>query len=105
MGSGPSLISHQFSGYFPIIILITIYIPCQRAGGNRYGYFTDARYLRQDVLSMAETVDQFQVDIEGGKPDAKETYEDFKKHTEEHIAQLKQVRSLVIRNPYHLSEI
>jgi hypothetical protein len=48
---------------------------------------------------MAKTVDQFQADIESGKPDAKQTYEAFKARTKEHVAQLKEVRSLVIPQP------
>jgi hypothetical protein len=48
---------------------------------------------------MAKTVDQYQADIESGKPDAKQIYEDFEKHTKEHVAQLKLVCSLVIPQP------
>jgi hypothetical protein len=79
----------------------------QRAGGNRYSEdpsYTPVRYLRQDVLSMAKTIKQFQVDVESGKPDAKQAFEVFQVRTEECIAQLKQVRSLVIHNPCYLSE-
>jgi hypothetical protein len=53
---------------------------------------------------MAKTIKQFQVDNKSGKPDAKQAYEAFQVRTKEHIAQLKQVHSLVIHNPCHLSE-
>jgi hypothetical protein len=53
---------------------------------------------------MAKTIEQFKADIKNGKPDAKQTYEAFQARTKEHITQLKEVRSLVSHNPYHLSE-
>jgi hypothetical protein len=48
---------------------------------------------------MAKTVEQYQADIESGKLDAKEIYEDFEKHTKKHVAQLELVCSLVIPQP------
>jgi hypothetical protein len=84
-----------------------IYLPCQRADGNRYWVLDDhatpfMRYLRQDVLSMAETIKQFQENIERGQPGADEAYEDFKRLTKESITRRKSVCSYFHSSEWHL---
>jgi hypothetical protein len=69
------------------------HLPCfVQAEGDRYPAYKAANrlehYLRQDVLSMAKTIEQFQADIRTGKPDAEQAYENFKIHTKQHVAQL-----------------
>ena len=80
----------RLSGYF-FIIDDNVLPMLPTTDGNRYwddlGYVY-ARYLQEDVFLMANTIERFQADIERGIPGADQSYEDFKRRTKEHAAQL-----------------
>ena len=62
------------------------------------------RYLRRDLLSVAEKVEAFQADIKEAKPGAEEEFEDYQTFMKKRVDECTEVRILYQSVISHYSE-